>query len=118
MKIHAVNGSDSDWTSHRYVLAFGAYGSTRLMVWANGLEDALDECVDWIAEYRPGLLYDDEVAEAYQEALDAGESEESALEMAEIDMIRAGNCSNYVASWEWCIVAEDPTRAQIKEMLR
>ena len=38
-----VNPTDRDWTKGRYVLAFGAYGWTRLMVWASSLEDALIE---------------------------------------------------------------------------
>jgi hypothetical protein len=46
-KIIPINGSDRDWTKHRYIPCFGAYGDTLLMVWANDLDDALDECVDW-----------------------------------------------------------------------
>lgn len=37
-----VNPHDRNWTSSRFVLAFGAYGWTVLVCWANSLEDALD----------------------------------------------------------------------------
>ena len=116
-KIVLVNPSDRDWTRQRFVLWFGAYGSTNLMVWANSLDDALDECVDWIAEHAPGLLCDEQVAESYREALAAGKSEEEAMEEAEMDMTSAGNCSNYLASWEWGIALENPTREDLDAYL-
>lgn len=113
-----VNPSDRDWTKHRYVLWFGAYGSTRLMVWANSLEDGLDAAVDWIVDHAPGLLSDDEVEAAYEEALSLGSDEENAQRIATVDKTCAGNASNYLNSWEWGIVCEDPTRAQLEELLK
>ena len=110
-----VNSRDSG--SERFVLYFGAYGWMRLMVWADHLEDALDECVDWIAEHAPGLLMNDEVSEAYNQAIADGCSEDSAHEQATQDMTCAGNAGDYLASWEWGIVAENPTRAQVLELL-
>ena len=85
------------------------------MVWANGIEDALDEAVDWIADNAPGLLCDDTVAYAYKFAIGEGVSEERAQELAEQDTTRAGNAGHYILSHEWLILAEDPTRAQILE---
>lgn len=115
-KIVPVNGSDRDWTRHRYILSFGAYGETLLMVWANSLDDALDECVDWIADNAPGLLADEQVAEAYNEAIAAGKSEEDAQAEAETDTTCAGNAGHYLLSYEWGIVAEDPDRATILDI--
>ena len=103
-----VNGSDREFTSSRFVLWFGACGSTRLMVWANHLDDAFDVAVDWIVEHAPGLLCDDQVAEEYDRGIAAGLSEEQAIEQAEVDTSCGGNAGNYVASWEWGILAEDP----------
>jgi len=117
MSFHVINSNDRDWTKHRYVLAFGAYGWTVCLVWANHLDDALDECVDWIADNEPGLLCDEAVQEAYNEAIAEGESEEDAMTKAETDMTCAGNHSNYIASWEWTILAEDPDRATLKEIV-
>lgn len=123
-EITPINASDRDWTRHRYILWFGAYGDTRLMVWANSLDDALDECIDWIADNAPGLLADEQVEEAYKEALaealaeglDQEEAEERAQDEAMVDTTCGGNCGHYLLSWEWGILAEDPTRADILEL--
>lgn len=112
-EIIPVNGSDRDWTHHRYIFACGAYGDTLLMVWANSLEAALDEAVDWIADHEPGLLVDDAVNDAYREGIANGLSEEEAQEQAEIDTTCAGSSGHYLNSWEWTIVVEDPTRDDV-----
>jgi hypothetical protein len=112
-----VNPTDRDWARHRYVLCFGAYGDTKLCVWANGIEGALDECVDWIADNAPGLLADEAVAEAYKGAIAAGKSEDEAQEEAQVDTTCAGNAGNYLHSWEWGIVAEDPGRATVLALI-
>jgi hypothetical protein len=112
-----VNPSDRDWTKHRYVLWFGAYGWTRLMVWANSLEDALDEAVDWLADHAPGELADESVHEEYNRLIAEGKSEDEAREEAEMDMTCAGNCGNYIPSWEWGLALEDPTRKELDEFL-
>lgn len=108
-----INANDRSWTHHRYILWFGAYGTTRLMVWANSLDDALNECIDWIVDNAPGLLCDEQVEEEYKAALAEGLSEEEAMERAELDTTCGGNCGNHILSYEWGIVAEDPTRAEI-----
>jgi hypothetical protein len=109
----AINSTDKYWTKHRYVLAFGAYGDTQLLVWANNLDDALDECIDWIVDNAPGLLCDDRVAEEYHRGIAEGMSEEDAHEAATADTTCGGNCGNYILSYEWSILVEDPTRAQL-----
>lgn len=118
--IAIVNPGERTWTRHRYVLCFGAYGDTRLMVWANSLEDALDEAVDWLEEHAPGLLIDDsglaKLAKEAQEE-DPELSDEEAWEQATVDLTCAGNHCRYLPSWEWGIVAEDPTREEILSML-
>lgn len=116
MKIHIINPSDRDWTKHRYLLQFGAYGWTVCMVWANSLDAALDECVDWLVSHAPGLLADEQVAEEFALAKLDGLTDEEAAEKAEVDTTRAGNCGNYLNSWEWGILAEDPSRQTIKEI--
>ena len=108
-----LNPSDKDWTRHRYILWFGACAPTKMLVWANSLEDALDECVDYMEERLPGLLADEMVEEEYQRGLEAGLDEEAAREAAETDTTSAGNHGRYLLSWEWGIHAEDPTRAEV-----
>lgn len=115
--IHIVNGTDRSWVKHRYVLWFGAYRDTQLMVWGNSLDTALDIAVDWIVDNAPGLLCDDQVQEAYLEAIAEGETEEDAQATAMVDTTCAGNCGNYLHSWEWGVVVEDPTREQIKSLM-
>lgn len=137
-EIVLVNPDNRDYTSHRYVLCFGAYGDTVLMVWANGLEDALEECGEWIADHAPGLFCDDSVKdqfeELYEEYLSAnretcsckGEEEpceectesarSDAWEGSEEDTTRLDN-GHYLPSWEWGIVAEDPDRKTMLSLL-
>lgn len=116
-KLYAVNTSERGSTKHRYILYFGDIYVKYLLVWANHLEDALDECVDCIAEKWPGLLCDDEVASEYNRLIAAGETEEEAQEHCAVDTTCAGNNGHYLFSWQWGIVIEDPTREQIKELL-
>jgi hypothetical protein len=111
-----VNGSDRDWTKYRFVLWFGACAPTHLMVWGNGLDDALDEAVDWIAEHAPGLLADEAVQDEYKRLVAEGKSEEEAQTEATVDTTPAGNACHYLHSWEWGITFENPTRAQILDL--
>mgnify|MGYP001574547708 CR=1 FL=1 len=99
--------------AHRWILAFGAYGDTHLMVWADNLNDALDESIDWIADHAPGLLVDDAVHEAYRSGIAEGLDEEAAQDAATVDTTCNGNCGHYINAWEWTIVAEDPSREMI-----
>jgi hypothetical protein len=107
----AVNGGDRDWTRHRWILWFGACAPTLLMVWANDLDAALDEATEWLAEHAPGLLADKEVRERYRGALSEGLLEEAAFADATGDVTCADG--HYVNSWEWGVIAQDPTRAEI-----
>lgn len=117
-EIVLVNPSDKTWTKHRFVLWAGSpMGPTYFLVWANHLQDALDEMVDCIADDYPGFLADDSVEEAYREAIASGMSEEEAREKAEMDTTCAGNYGNYLMSEEWGIVVEDPTRVELLELL-
>jgi hypothetical protein len=113
-KVVAVNTRDDG--SQRFILWFGAYGTTYLMVWANHLEDALDECIDWLADNAPGHLVDDQVNEDYAAAIAAGKSEEEAIEEAESDTTSGGNAGHYILSHEWGIVRENPSRADVLEI--
>lgn len=110
-----LNPHDRDWTKHRFVLWFGACGTTRILVWANGLEDALDECVDWLAENAPGHLCDDMVKEEYGSAIADGHTEEEAIAEAEADTTLCDG-GHYLLSYEWGIHCEDPSREDILQL--
>ena len=117
----------------RFLLAFGAYGWTKLLVWADHLEDALDEAIDWIADNEPGLLCNDQVAEDYREALARLTEENAALPEEERrseedleseaydesteDTTCGGNSGDYILSYEWCIMAEDPSREDLLQVM-
>lgn len=124
-EIVLVNPENRDYTRYRgdtvrgncFVLCFGAYGWTRLMVWEDHLEDALDTAVDWLAEHAPGLLCTDAVDEAYTEALASGMSEDEAWDESLIDVTSAGNCGDHILSYEWNISLENPTRAELVAFL-
>lgn len=128
-KFWLVNPSESSWQNHRFILSFGAYGSTLLMVWARSLDDALQECGDWIEEHAPGLFCDDSVQEAYEEALEEAckacgcdtaepcdDCRESAWGASETDVTHLDN-GHYLPSWEWGIYAENPTRKEVLALL-
>lgn len=122
--IHVVNPVERSWTRHRYVLWFGAYGDTRLMVWANDLDSALEECAEWLAEHVPGLIMahgSPEHVDLLQEACKehgmtwelykAGDwcGDVSAVTNdAEADLTYTE--SGFINSWEWGICLEDPSR--------
>lgn len=117
-KIIDINRGDHSFTDHRFVLAFGAYGDTLLLVHADHLEDALDEAIDWLVDNAPGHIIDDQVEEAYREAIAEGKSDEEAMEISEQDTTSGGNAGNHISSSEWSIVIEDPTREQLEEIGR
>jgi hypothetical protein len=112
-QIVAVNGGDRGWTTQRFVLAFGDFSPTYLMVWGNGIGDALDEAVDWLADNAPGLLCDDAVASAYRDAVAEGKGEEEAQAEAEVDTTCAGNAGHYLRIDHWTIALDNPTREEI-----
>jgi hypothetical protein len=121
-KIEIANPSGKDY-GKPWVLAFGAYGDTYVLAYADSLEDALDECVDWIESNAPGLLADESVHEEYRRILaervaaGADPNDERVIESvqteAEIDTTVAGNAGHYLHSWEWAIAMEDPSKEDL-----
>lgn len=122
--IHIINPQDRPEGQYRsqnsrYVLWFGGpYSATCLMAYAGHLEDALDQCVDWIAVNAPGWLANDAVNEEYARLIGEGMDEEEAQEKAAADTTVAGNGSDYLHSGEWGIVAHEVDRAGMKELLK
>lgn len=56
----------SDFEFHTRLFRFSFITNTALYVWADHLEDALEEACDWIADHAPGIFTfftNDEVAE-------------------------------------------------------
>ena len=130
-EIVLVNPAERDYARHSYVLFFGAYGDTHLMVWTDSLEDAIEECAAWLAEHAPGHVmrewsdeHKDLIREACQErgvewpagfeALD-DERKWEICDAAEADLTRTE--SGFLTSYEWGISAEDPDRADLMAMI-
>jgi len=112
-----INPIDRSWTRRKFVLHFGAYGRTTLVAYADHLGDALDHCIDWAVGNAPGLICDDEVNEAYREAVELGASEADAYDQAAADTYCGGNCGNHILASEWGITAEDPSRAEMMAII-
>ena len=125
-KVHLVNPGERDYFDHRYILWFGAHSATYLAVWADSLDDALEEAGSWLVEHAPGLImqHDSEelenlVREACKEAgLDYPPSDPgSAWESAEYQAAQDAAVTDltdtergYITSYEWGIALEDWSR--------
>lgn len=102
----------------KFVLWFGpAFAPIRLMVWARSLEAALDECVSWLEDHAPEVFCDDYVAKEYRRFREEGKSEEEARELAEQDTTICDG-GHYIASEEWGIIFENPTRKELEAYLK
>lgn len=119
-----INPTERNSHRHAYVLWFGTFGTTYLHVYASGLEDALEQCAEWLLEHAPGHIMIEcgeehtalvkeaceEVGLAYPPAdgadLDA-DGYCAAQDSAESDLTRTE--SGFLTSYEWGISLEDPT---------
>lgn len=116
------HSSRFDGSSHEFVLWFGAYGTTRLHVYARGLEDALETCAAWLADHAPGHIMamgSDEHTDLCKEAFeDAGipwtgeidwndHAQDQAIQSAEADLTSTE--SGFLTSYEWGIALENPS---------
>lgn len=128
-----VNPENRSYTENRFVLAFGGYGWTRLMVWERSLDDALETAAEWLAEHAPGHVMEcgsDEhtalVREACEEAglawpmpddiYDGTHPEyERAIESAESGMVHCDR--GVMISDDWSVALENPSRKELEQYL-
>lgn len=125
-----VNPGERDWKLHRYVLAFGTCAPTYLMVWARSLEDGLEEAAEWLAEHAPGHIMEEygeehlalireaaeELGVEFEKLSDLDDARRwEVQDAAEADLTRTE--SGFLTSHEWSIVAEDPSREELVELL-
>lgn len=120
--LHIVNPENRETGryagTHRYVLWFGACGSTYLMIWERSLEAALETAGGWLADNAPGLIMspdDRELDVLYREACeelgedpDNGDGPGDAWEQATADLTYTE--SGYIPSDEWGIVFDEHSR--------
>ena len=115
---------------HRYVLWFGAYSSVRVLVYAPTLEEALEDAAQELRDRGWGGLftepdYEDALEDLQQKGkipLDVTWGDISAcgvidavsgkvLDAAQADLTYTE--SGWIPSWEWGIMVEDPSRADL-----
>lgn len=102
-----------------YVFAFGVYVDDHVVAYGWGLFEALEAAVAWLAENKPGHLVGEDEVQALKRAtmdiypdLDPITAYERAIE----DLTNVGD--HYLASWEWTIVAEEASPAEIAKIGR
>lgn len=85
-------------------LHFGAYGWTRVLVWARSLETALEEACGWLADHAPGIFVDQQALqelerEYREEHPDADDDDVASEAYADLTYTESG----YIPSYEWGI---------------
>jgi hypothetical protein len=128
--VYLANPSDRSWTRHRYVLWFGACGPTRVMVWANSLDDAIEIAAEWLADHAPGNLipiWGEEhkglIAEACSDrgvdfaTFDGLDDDAKSAITTDAEADLSMTESGFLTAYEWGIDMEDPTRAQLDAFL-
>lgn len=112
-----ANACDHSSYRNLYLMWGGAYGTTRVFVWANSFEDAFEEFVEWADDHAPGLLTKLDTSDLKSSARDLGIPWQSSwpdyedddfvrvLENAEADLTLIGHTTlkhgQYIPSWEW-----------------
>lgn len=84
-----VNPGDYGGSPGLIAFQFGAYGDTRLLVWARSWEQGADRAAEWLADYAPGhITSESAVAQLMKEAQqdEPALSEEEAYEKATADL--------------------------------
>ena len=114
-KIEIVNGPDRSWARHRYILWFGTMSTNYLMVWANGLENAIEFAGEWLAYNAPRHIITNSVEECYQGGIADGMTENDARECSERDATYTE--SGWLDSSEWGLIAEDPSREAVLQLI-
>lgn len=122
-----INASDRTFSRNTFVLWFGQFGNVHAVIYADGIEDALEEGMEYIADERPGLLCNESVREEYQrlhrefvaehgrEPADGSRDEDHLREEAEADTTMDGQ-GNYISSDEWGIDTENPDPEVLREL--
>jgi len=94
-----------------FALQFGAYGWTKLLVWASSAEDSLEEAAGWLKEFAPGIFTDEDSLREMEE--DYREENPDADDDDVMDAMYPDHTyteSGYIPSWEWTLDEIDPGR--------
>ena len=113
-EIHVANPDGKAWAGdgayddRRWVLYFGAAGTTYVLVYARHLEDALEEAAQFLSDKGwAGYFEEPEMEDgSTHDCPDAKEGYPCTCDLTYTE-------SGYLASWEWGIALEHPTPKQI-----
>lgn len=125
--LNAANRRTGD-APNAYVFALGAYGWTRLLVFASSLEAAVEEIGPWAAEHAKGLLCDEQVSQEYlrlrdewTEAHPGQEPSDDEVEEfqneAEVDTTHIGD-DHRILSWEWVVALDGAGPRELGDFVR
>lgn len=134
-RVHVADGSESN-AKRFYVFAFGAYASTLVAVGFDAgyrgvrfpdLESALDIAAEHLRGVAPGVFTEPDIDAARDEMLASGDLSAEEYADRECDDVSdkvwqhaatdlTYTESGYIASWEWTILSENATRAEVLEM--
>jgi len=131
-EIPIANGCDYE-DKCLFLFHFGAYGWTKLYVWADHLEDAFEVATEWLDDNAPGLLtsFDledykrtaDELDLKWQDHWPDFEDERfcKVAETTEADHTPIGHTTlkngTHIPSWEWTADEVDPTHEAFRETI-
>jgi len=121
-EIPIANASDLSFESGLYLLTFGAYGTTKVFVWADSVEVAFEVAAEWLDDNAPGHLVSIDEEELKAAAKDLGipwnpkwigpdgnddRDFQKVIEHAEADLTQIGHTTlqhgQYVLSYEWWV---------------
>lgn len=109
------SGPKSGRATGLFLMWFGAYGDTKILVWADSFEDAFEEAVDYLDDPSTcgifTFLTEADFKQAREELIDEGNadpSDDDVFEHVTVDMtiighttIRCGEGMAVIPSWEW-----------------
>jgi len=132
-KVTMLNPTYKNYFRHSYVLWFGACAASYLHVYANSLDDALEECAAYLAEYAPGHIMkhgSEEHVALLKEACEEHGVEwdpdkfcgaieplaDMVITDAEADLTYTE--SGFLTSYEWGISLENPTSTDLYKFIK
>lgn len=125
-RIVMINPSEKRWHDGKaFVLWFGAYG-TRVHVYTDSLEDALEQAAGYLADHAPGHIMplgsDEHTALCRGAFEDAGlvwtgevdwSDDKQAQAMASAEDGLTYTESGHITAYEWGVALENPTTAEL-----
>lgn len=118
MKLNIANPHDKTFVSGpeagAFVFTFGAYGSTWVLVYANGVDSALEVAADWLKDNAPGHFVEPDYPDVDWTTLSSAEAD-ALRECAEVDLTYTE--AGWIPSWEWHVTGPH-TPVEVRDVAR